>query len=160
MRLPWERENDKEFAKEEKLRKSNTELAEKLTPEPEKRLRNVALRMVERMKVGAVGATQALVDAIHMKWEEEEVVKLKFEGPPSKNMKRTHEIIKNLFEEELMDLSELNLLLDKLDPRFIDWSGPEPLPVDADLLPAVVPGYRPPLDFFLMGLDKHYGTKK
>ncbi|KAL2480155.1 CRM-domain containing factor CFM3 [Abeliophyllum distichum] len=94
MRLPWERGIDEEFVKGEKLTKSNTELAEKLTPEPElKRLRNVALRMVERMKVGAAGVTQALVDAIHMQWKKEEVVKLKFEGPPSKNMKRTHEIL-------------------------------------------------------------------
>ncbi|KAL2546989.1 CRM-domain containing factor CFM3 [Forsythia ovata] len=75
MRLPWERGNDEEFVKGEKLRKSNIELAEKLTPEPElKRLRNVALRMVGRMKVGAARVTWALVDAIHMKWKEDEVV--------------------------------------------------------------------------------------
>ncbi|KAL2501265.1 CRM-domain containing factor CFM3 [Forsythia ovata] len=237
MRLPWKRGNDEEFVKGEKLRKGNTELAEKLTPEPElKRLRNVALRMVERMKVGAAGVTQALVDAIHMKWKEEEVVKLKFEGPPSKNMKRTHEILeartgglviwrsgssvvlyrgmsyklecvqsysrsiqavtearsssglvddvtqsikvkplsgaaessrnytsnylKNLSEEELMDLSELNLLLDELGPRFIDWSGPEPLPVDADLLPAVVPGYRPPFRLLPYGVRQALRNKE
>ncbi|KAL2251088.1 UNVERIFIED_CONTAM: CRM-domain containing factor CFM3B, chloroplastic, partial [Sesamum indicum] len=94
MRLPWERKIDEEFVKEEKSRNRNTELAERLIPEPElKRLRNVSLRMVERMKVGAAGVTQALVDAIHEKWKHEEVVKLKFEGPPSKNMRRTHEIL-------------------------------------------------------------------
>ncbi|KAK4396908.1 CRM-domain containing factor CFM3, chloroplastic/mitochondrial [Sesamum angolense] len=175
-----------------------------------------SLRMVERMKVGAAGVTQALVDAIHEKWKDEEVVKLKFEGPPSKNMRRTHEILENwrfgnmeiwkfssliqrmtykldcvqsyskhfqgdagasgssqedspesikvkrlsgaaessrvynskyynsLSEEEQMDLSELDLLLHELGPRFIDWSGREPLPVDADLLPAVVPGFKTP----------------
>ncbi|KAL2501244.1 CRS1/YhbY (CRM) domain-containing protein [Forsythia ovata] len=236
MRLPWERGNDEEFVKGEKLRKSNTELAGKLTPEPElKRLRNVALRMVERMKVGAAGVTQALVDAIHFKWKEEEVVKLKFEGPPSKNMKMTHEILeartgglviwrsgssvvlyrempyklecvqsysrriqadtearsssglvddvtqsskvkplsgaaessrnytsnylKNL-SEELMDMSELNLLLDELGPRFIDWSGPEPLPVDADLLPAVVPGYRPTFRLLPYGVRQALWNKE
>lgn len=36
-------------------------------------------------------------------------------------------------------------LLDGLGPRFIDWWHPKPLPVDADLLPEVVPGFRPPL---------------
>lgn len=46
--------------------------------------------------------------------------------------------------EEEMALHELNCLLDKLGPRFIDWSGREPLSVDADLHPAVVPGYKPP----------------
>ncbi|KAK6139625.1 hypothetical protein DH2020_026632 [Rehmannia glutinosa] len=180
--------------------KCSAELAERLIPEHElKRLRNVSLRMVERMKVGAAGVTQELVDAIHEKWKDDEVVKLKFEGPPSMNMKRTHEFLErmtykldciksyskhvqadsgaigssredsptsikvdrvngaaesprvynsnycsNLSEEEQVDLRELNLLLDELGPRFVDWSGREPLPVDADLLPAVVPGYKTP----------------
>ncbi|PIN02731.1 Poly(A)-specific exoribonuclease PARN [Handroanthus impetiginosus] len=218
-RLPWEGKIDGESVKEEKLQSRKMELAERLIPEPElKRLRNLSLRMVERMKVGAAGVTQALVDAIHEKWKADEVVKLKFEGPPSKNMKRTHEILESrtgglviwrsgssvvlyrgmtykfdcvksyskhiqadagasessredssesssvrcsngaaessrlfnskyyssLSEEEQMDLSELNLLLDELGPRFVDWSGREPVPVDADLLPAVVPGYKTP----------------
>lgn len=43
-----------------------------------------------------------------------------------------------------MELSDLNHLLDELGPRFTDWTGREPLPVDADLLPAVVPGYKTP----------------
>lgn len=221
-RLPWEMGTGENLEKGEKLRKSNTELSERLIPENElKRLRNVALRMVERMKVGAAGLTQALVDAIHEKWKNEEVVKLKFEGPPSINMKRTHEVLerktggliiwrsgslvvvyrgmaykldcvksygkhieahirasgpsedlvkdssqsigvkhvsratksseadasnysRNISNEEEMSLHELNCLLDELGPRFIDWSGREPLPVDADLLPAVVPEYKPP----------------
>lgn len=93
-RLPWERKDDKEVVKNGKLSISNTELAESLIPEHElKRLRNVSLRMVERMKVGAAGVTQSLVDAIHDKWKDEEVVKLKFEGPPSKNMNRTHQFL-------------------------------------------------------------------
>lgn len=93
-RLPWERKRDEEFVKEDKLTKWNTKLAERLVPEHElKRLRNASLRMVERMKVGAAGVTQALVDAIHEKWKDDEVVKLKFEGPPSMNMKRTHELL-------------------------------------------------------------------
>lgn len=40
---------------------------------------------------------------------------------------------------------EADRLLDGLGPRFIDWWRPKPLPVDADLLPEVIPGYRPPL---------------
>ncbi|CAL5337016.1 unnamed protein product [Camellia sinensis] len=207
----------------DRLRKRNTILPEKLIPENElKRLRNVALRMAERIKVGAAGVTKALVDSIHDKWKEDEVVKLKFEGLPTLNMKRIHETLesrtgglviwrsgssvvlyrgmtyklpcvqsytkhnqvntkslqistdivgdlpprigskdsvrtteslvsnstrylKDLSEEEIMDLSELNHLLDKLGPRFKDWLGREPLPVDADLLPSVVPGYKRPL---------------
>ncbi|KAG9140953.1 hypothetical protein Leryth_010466, partial [Lithospermum erythrorhizon] len=87
-RMPWNRGSDGIM--------SNTELAEKLIPEPElKRLRNVALRMVERIKVGAAGVTQALVDSIHEKWRHDEIVKLKFEGPPATNMKRTHEFLES-----------------------------------------------------------------
>ncbi|CAI9111095.1 OLC1v1011232C1 [Oldenlandia corymbosa var. corymbosa] len=37
---------------------------------------------------------------------------------------------------------EADRLLEGLGPRFADWWGYEPLPVDADLLPAVVPGYK------------------
>ncbi|XP_077253245.1 maize chloroplast splicing factor-like protein [Tasmannia lanceolata] len=39
---------------------------------------------------------------------------------------------------------EANRLLDGLGPRFIDWWRPKPLPVDADLLPELVPDYRTP----------------
>ncbi|XP_059633115.1 CRM-domain containing factor CFM3, chloroplastic/mitochondrial [Cornus florida] len=220
--LPWKTESDMKSVEGERLRNSSTKLAEELIPENElKRLRNVALRMVERIKVGAAGITQELVDSIHEKWKVDEVVKLKFEGPPAMNMRRTHEILesrtgglviwrsgssvvlyrgmtykldcvqsyteqnlvdlnnshssrefvhevtqrvefkgsvrttesmttgsvrslKDLSEKELMDLSELNYLLDELGPRFKDWSGRDPPPVDADLLPAVVPGYKTP----------------
>lgn len=93
-RLPWEMGTGENSEKREKLRKSNTELSERLIPENKlKRLRYVALRTAERMKVGAAGVTQALVDTIHEKWKNEEVVKLKFVGLPSINMKRTHEVL-------------------------------------------------------------------
>lgn len=60
--------------------------------------------------------------------------------------------LKDLSEEELMEFSDLNHLLDDLGPRFTDWTGREPLPVDADLLPAVVSGYRPPFRLLPYGL--------
>ncbi|KAL8191837.1 hypothetical protein R6Q57_028568 [Mikania cordata] len=191
-RVPWEREKDLFQSS------SNTPLAEKLIPEFElKRLRNKAGRMVERFRVGAAGITQELVDSIHDKWKNDEVVKLKFKGPSALNLKRIHETlesrtgglviwrsgssivlfrgmayklpcvqsfteykskhtknestinyagryVKDLSEEELLDLKELNLVLDGLGPRFKDWSGREPLPVDADLLPSLVEGYKRP----------------
>lgn len=40
---------------------------------------------------------------------------------------------------------ETDRLLDGLGPRFVDWWMHKPLPVDADLLPEVVPGFSPPL---------------
>ncbi|XP_020571490.1 chloroplastic group IIA intron splicing facilitator CRS1, chloroplastic [Phalaenopsis equestris] len=39
---------------------------------------------------------------------------------------------------------ESNRLLDGLGPRFIDWWRPKPLPVDADLLPEIVRGFKTP----------------
>ncbi|KAI8010384.1 hypothetical protein LOK49_LG06G02166 [Camellia lanceoleosa] len=65
--------------------------------------------------------------------------------------------LKDLSEEEIMDLSELNYLLDELGPRFKDWSGREPLPVDADLLPSVVPGYKRP--FRLLPYGTRHGLR-
>lgn len=39
---------------------------------------------------------------------------------------------------------ETDRLLDGLGPRFVDWWMRKPLPVNADLLPEMVPGFRPP----------------
>ncbi|RZC58086.1 hypothetical protein C5167_005389 [Papaver somniferum] len=39
---------------------------------------------------------------------------------------------------------EADRLLDGLGPRFVDWWWPKPLPVDADLLPEVIPGFMTP----------------
>ncbi|KAI3742110.1 hypothetical protein L1987_59790 [Smallanthus sonchifolius] len=136
-RVPWEREKDLFQSS------SNTPLAEKLIPEFElKRLRNKAGRMVERFRVGAAGITQELVDSIHEKWKIDEVVKLKFKGPSTMNMKRVHESLESSIS-----------FLDGLGPRFKDWSGREPLPVDADLLPSLIEGYK--LPFRLLP----YGTR-
>lgn len=47
---------------------------------------------------------------------------------------------------------EADCMLEGLGPRFTDWWGYEPLPVDADLLPAIVPGYRKPFRLLPYGL--------
>ncbi|XP_048128764.1 LOW QUALITY PROTEIN: CRM-domain containing factor CFM2, chloroplastic [Rhodamnia argentea] len=54
---------------------------------------------------------------------------------------------------ELELAEEAEKLLDGLGPRFADWWGYEPLPVDADLLPAVVPGYRRPFRLLPYGVN-------
>ena len=58
-----------------------------------------------------------------------------------------------------MHLNNLNTSLDELGPRFTDWLGREPLPVDADLLPAVVPDYRTPLRILPYGVRHCVGNK-
>ncbi|KAF5191132.1 Crm-domain containing factor cfm2 protein [Thalictrum thalictroides] len=47
---------------------------------------------------------------------------------------------------------EADIMLDGLGPRFTDWWGYDPLPVDADLLPAIVPGYRRPFRLLPYGI--------
>lgn len=226
--LPWKRERKRDLGlwaggeNQRRGRNDKTNVAGIAIPEHElERLRCVALRMLERIEVGVAGITRALVDSIHEKWKVDEVVKLKFEGPSSMNMKRAHETLERksgglviwrsgssivLFrgmayklhrlqqyakqsqpdmdisdskdsasqvnwrigvedsvratkfsvsnfggpreeplEEELVALCELDQLLDGLGPRFKDWTGPDPLPIDADLLPCVVTGYQPPI---------------
>ncbi|KAL6960661.1 hypothetical protein U1Q18_038425 [Sarracenia purpurea var. burkii] len=47
---------------------------------------------------------------------------------------------------------EADRLLEGLGPRFTDWWWYDPLPVDADLLPAIVPGYRKPFRLLPYGV--------
>lgn len=54
----------------------------------------------------------------------------------------------SMTEEE----AECNCLLDGLGPRFVDWWGTGLLPVDADLLPQNIPGYKTPLRLLPMGM--------
>lgn len=67
---------------------------------------------------------------------------------------------KDISKDELVKLTELNHLLDELGPRYKDWCGREPLPVDADLLPAVIPGYTPPLRLRPYGVRHSLGDKR
>lgn len=53
---------------------------------------------------------------------------------------------------EVQIVQEADSMLEGLGPRFTDWWGYEPLPVDADLLPAVVPGYRRPFRMLPYGV--------
>ncbi|XP_073138115.1 CRM-domain containing factor CFM2, chloroplastic [Henckelia pumila] len=53
---------------------------------------------------------------------------------------------------EALLVEEADKLLEGLGPRFTDWWGYDPLPVDADLLPAIVPGYRRPFRLLPYGV--------
>lgn len=54
----------------------------------------------------------------------------------------------SMTEEEV----EYNSLLDGLGPRFVEWWGTGVLPVDADLLPEKVPGYKTPFRLLPTGM--------
>lgn len=55
---------------------------------------------------------------------------------------------------------EVDKLLDGLGPRYTDWSGCDPLPVDADMLPATVPGYQPPFRVLPFGVRSALGLRE
>ena len=55
---------------------------------------------------------------------------------------------------------EVDKLLDALGSRYNDWAGPDPLPVDADLLPGVVPNYKPPFRLLPYGVRPSLGIKE
>ncbi|CAA7053101.1 unnamed protein product [Microthlaspi erraticum] len=54
----------------------------------------------------------------------------------------------NVTEEE----AEFNSLLDSLGPRFQEWWGTGVLPVNADLLPPTIPGYKTPFRLLPTGM--------
>ncbi|KAH7688661.1 Poly(A)-specific exoribonuclease PARN protein [Dioscorea alata] len=54
---------------------------------------------------------------------------------------------------EIQMEEEADRLLDGLGPRFTDWWGSNPLPVDADLLPSIVPGFRKPFRLLPFGVQ-------
>ncbi|CAK8533671.1 unnamed protein product [Lathyrus sativus] len=56
-------------------------------------------------------------------------------------------------EAELLE--EVDSLLEGLGPRFTDWWGFDPVPVDADLLPAVIPGFRRPFRLLPYGVKSN-----
>lgn len=55
---------------------------------------------------------------------------------------------------------EVDKLLESLGPRYADWPGCNPLPVDADLLPGIVPGYQPPFRVLPYGVRPSLGLKE
>lgn len=93
VRFPWEKDALDEQKRSLDSRKSRS-LAELTLPEPElRRLRNLALRMKNKTRIGGAGVTQQVVETIREKWKTSEVVRLKIEGAPALNMRRTHEIL-------------------------------------------------------------------
>ncbi|KAF8700111.1 hypothetical protein HU200_034474 [Digitaria exilis] len=88
-------------------------------------------------------------------------MKSSIKGSPSPSLQPTEKVdstqdsngalVSNTGKEEIVEQvpeikyeDEIDKLLDELGPRYTDWPGSDPLPVDADLLPATVPGYKPP----------------
>lgn len=76
----------------------------------------------------------------------------------SENTSQEKEDTEQLAEVKYED--EVDKLLDSLGPRFKDWPGCDPLPVDADMLPGIVPGYQPPFRVLPYGVRSTLGLKE
>ncbi|KAK5810522.1 Chloroplastic group IIA intron splicing facilitator CRS1, chloroplastic [Gossypium arboreum] len=82
-------------------------------------------------------------------------------APPQTNSETATEEHKNT--EPLPEIKyedEVDKLLEGLGPRYADWPGCDPLPVDADLLPGIVPGYQPPFRVLPYGVRSSLGVKE
>lgn len=216
-----------------------------LNEEDLRRLRTIGIETRKKLKIGKAGITEGIVNSIHERWRQSEVVKIVCEDLCRMNMKRTHDLLerktgglvvwrsgskivlyrganykypyflsdkilpndtstdalpdpsKNDGEHNEMNGCSMSLngvksaaptptqgksqpklvqgvgmpnrvrfqlpaeaelaeeadrLLEGLGPRFTDWWGFDPLPVDADLLPAIVPGYRRPFRLLPYGV--------
>uniref|UniRef100_A0A0D9WJF6 CRM-domain containing factor CFM3, chloroplastic/mitochondrial n=1 Tax=Leersia perrieri TaxID=77586 RepID=A0A0D9WJF6_9ORYZ len=73
-----------------------------------------------------------------------------------KDLNAQHEIAARLNMQNTEDMTEeeleFNQMLDELGPRFVDWWGTGILPVDADLLPQTIPGYKTPFRLLPTGM--------
>lgn len=70
----------------------------------------------------------------------------------SSNHTKSFQIFRKPVESMTEDEAEYSLFLDKLGPRFVDWWGTGILPVDADLLPQTIPGYKTPFRLLPVGM--------
>ncbi|KAF8399335.1 hypothetical protein HHK36_015200 [Tetracentron sinense] len=218
----------------------------RISEEELKRLRGIGIGLKKKLKVGKAGITEGIVNGIHERWRQSELVKIMCEDLCKLNMKRTHDtlerktgglvvwrsgstiilyrganyeypyflsdnnsandtshdlVVESSIDYEIDDgeksdslcmdavkyvrstlsnrvaqsslvhgvgspnkvrfqlpgeaqlVEEADSLLDGLGPRFTDWWGYDPLPVDADLLPAIVPGYRRPFRLLPFGVN-------
>ncbi|KAK7314559.1 hypothetical protein VNO77_33085 [Canavalia gladiata] len=76
------------------------------------------------------------------------------DGNASLSVEKSEPVSRNTEQPEHMQEAEAeyNALLDSLGPRFVEWWGTGILPVDADLLPRTVPGYKTPFRFLPAGM--------
>lgn len=93
-------------------------------------------------------------------YKEEKEVNLDVLHNQGKRVPDSVRLPRKLSKEESMEMSELDNILNELGPRYVDWSGPPPLPVDADALPAVVPGYRTPYRLLPYGVRRGLTDKE
>ncbi|MED6132136.1 hypothetical protein PIB30_016348 [Stylosanthes scabra] len=77
-----------------------------------------------------------------------------YEGPVPAYSERAEPVLMN--QEQPVNMTpeeeEFDRMLDGLGPRFVEWWGMGILPIDADLLPPTIPGYKTPLRLLPTGI--------
>lgn len=71
---------------------------------------------------------------------------------PNESFQKTSDEKRDSESVEVIYEDEIDKLLSDLGPRYTDWPNGDPLPVDADLLQNVVPGYQPPFRLLPYGV--------
>lgn len=107
------------------------------------------------------GSSMSLYRGISYEIPKQERVLYRKEWPKTLDTRQEESKIKNenVSEPKIEYENEIDKLLDELGPRYTDWPGSDPLPVDADMLPGVVPGYKPPYRILPYGVRSHLGLK-
>ncbi|XP_031272373.1 CRM-domain containing factor CFM3A, chloroplastic/mitochondrial-like isoform X1 [Pistacia vera] len=79
---------------------------------------------------------------------------------PETNLEMTTEEQDRESVPEVKYEDEVDKLLEGLGPRYTDWQGCEPYPVDADMLPGIVTDYQPPFRVLPYGVRSTVGRKE
>lgn len=64
-----------------------------LNEEDLRRLRTIGIETRKKLKIGKAGITEGIVNSIHERWRQSEVVKIVCEDLCRMNMKRTHDLL-------------------------------------------------------------------
>jgi RNA-binding protein YhbY len=64
-----------------------------LSEEELRRLRRIGIETRKKLKIGKAGVTEGIVNGIHERWRQTEVVKIVCEDLCRLNMKRTHDLL-------------------------------------------------------------------
>lgn len=106
-KFPWDKNTHEEVNEEEgqvakKQRVRSPSMAELTIPDFElKRLRTLGLQLQGRLKIGRLGVTPGIVEAIHERWRTCEIAKVKCDAPLSMNMKKAHEDLEVMIHHSL-----------------------------------------------------------
>ena len=92
-KFPWEFDNrsDQDEKEDQNMRVKAPTVAELMIPPAElRRLRTLSISLPNSVKIGKLGVTINVADNIMQRWQNDELVKVKCEGPAAENMFKIH----------------------------------------------------------------------